>query len=329
MSEAAEEARLLRSLNRQPGTPVRKYSNPTPPAPAATTTSPTVATTNATVGGWRERRATLDKERAEREREELEQRRVKAAQVHAGDGVESASLLSDGGVGRDESDVVEAENARIERRFQASLDNAVRVERPVQFKFSDKFDRDWPVQSFDAEQFVARLADEINALRLNPPAWCATLTELRACFDGATYRSPTASGVKSDTDEGVAAVQDAIDVLRGLTPLAPLAVAAPLAAACATFTDANREQLSPPVGAKARRDMFGSSHAYAELLNVGGATPKEVVLLWLISDGNANRKNRKALLNPAATHFGAAAVRNSSVFQVTFCAIAENFVEKK
>lgn len=288
-----------------------------------------MASTHAAVGGWRERRATLDKERAERERVELEQRRAKAAHVTAGDGVESGSLLGEGGVGREESEVVDLENARIERRFQASLDSAVRVERPPVFKFSPAFDRDWPVQQFDADRFVARLVDEVNALRANPPAWCATLDELRACFDGVTYRSPTASGVKSDTDEGVAAVQDAVDVLHALTPLAPLAFAPALAAACASFTDANRDQISPPTGAKARRDNAGMAHAYAELLNVGGATPKEVIFHWLVSDGNAARKNRKALLNPAATHFGAATVRNSAVFQVTFCAIAEQFVEKK
>jgi uncharacterized protein YkwD len=335
MSEAAEEARLLRSLNRQPGTPTRKFSNASsssPSSPPAPAPAATVASTVATVSGWRERRATLDQERAERERVELEQRRAKAAATAAGDGVESGSLLGDGGVGRAEADVVELESARIERRFQASLDSAVRVERPAPaFKFSAAFDRDWPVLADDAAdsaQFVRRLVDEINALRANPPAWCATLDELRACFDGATYRSPTASGVKLDTDESLAAVQDAADVLRALTPLAALAPAPALDAACAAFTDANRDQISPPVGAKARRDAAGSAHAYAELLNVGGATPKEVIFHWLLSDGNAARKNRKALLNPAATHIGAATVRNSAVFQVTFCAIAEQFVAK-
>jgi uncharacterized protein YkwD len=71
------------------------------------------------------------------------------------------------------------------------------------------------------------------------------------------------------------------------------------------------------------------SSADVELLNVGGASPTEVVLQWLVADGSDSRKSRKALLNPAATHIGASAVRNRSCYQVTFCAVAENFVARK
>jgi hypothetical protein len=217
MSEAAEEARLLRSLNRQPGaSPARKFSSPATPATPtptpATPAEPTVASTHAAVGGWRERRATLDKERAERERVELEQRRAKAAHVHGGRwrGKRAVCWVRAAWGGRSPR-WLNLENARIERRFQASLDSAVRVERPPAVQvLCRRLIAIGLCKQFDADQ-ICRSIGQTRSMRCvaNPPAWCATLDELRACFDGVTYRSPTASGVKSDTDEGVAAVQDA------------------------------------------------------------------------------------------------------------------------
>lgn len=317
----------MRSLNRQGAPPARKSSVPPSPTVVAAAAPPTVASTHATVAGWRERRATLEQERAEKDKAELAAR---AQQAQGRGEVVSECIVGETGIGRGESETVELESQRVARHFQTSLDSAVRLDAPIEkkFHFSAAFDRDWNVTSLDEVRFVRRLVDEINALRADPPAWLATLDEFRACFNGATYESPTASAVKSVTDEGVAAVQIARDVLAALSPLPLLTLAPGLSLSCASFTSTQTGELSPPTGAKARRELHGSSAAYVELLNVGGATPKEVVLQWLVADGQETRKNRKALLNPAATHIGAAAVRNKNCFQLTFAAIAEGFKPK-
>jgi hypothetical protein len=318
----------MRSLQRQPGhggAAVRKSSSPAAPVPAAQP-APTVASTTATVAGWRERRSTMEKERAEQQQRELQLRQANANQGE----VVSESIVGDTGIGLSESEVADLESSRVERHFKSSMDAAVLAE-PIEkkFHFSPAFDRDWSLTPFDEARFVRRLLEEVNALRADPPAWCATLNEFRACFADKRYESPTQSQVKTDTDEGVAAVQLASDVLAKLSPLPPLTVAHELSLACATFTATQTGELSAPTGAKARRELHGLSSAYVELLNVGGASPKEVVLQWLVADGSDSRKSRKALLNPAATHIGASAVRNRSCYQVTFCAVAENFVARK
>jgi uncharacterized protein YkwD len=327
-SEAKEEERLMRSLQRQPGhgaAAVRKGSSAAAPVVAAP--APTVASTTATVSGWRERRSTMEKERAEQQQRELQLRQANAGRNGE---VVSESIVGDTGIGLSESEVADLESSRVERHFKSSMDAAVLLEpTEKKFHFSAALDRDWSLAPFDEARFVRRLLDEINALRADPPAWCATLNEFRACFADKRYESPTQSQVKTETDEGVAAVQLASDVLAKLSPLPPLAVAHGLSLACATFTATQTGELSAPTGAKARRELHGLSSAYVELLNVGGASPKEVVLQWLVADGSEARKSRKALLNPAATHIGASAVRNRTCFQVTLCAVAENFAARK
>lgn len=157
---------------------------------------------------------------------------------------------------------------------------------------------------------------EINRMRTNPSAYAAWLEDVKAYYDGTTLAFPNEERVQ--TVEGVAAVEDAIAVLRQLDPLPPLEYSAGLNRAAhdhvqdlirigaLTLTGSDGSQPEERVG------RYGELSGQAmELLNYGNQTAAGLVMQLVISDGNPNRTSRATLLRSDFTVMGVGCDRMS------------------
>src|SRR5262245_41882724 len=78
------------------------------------------------------------------------------------------------------------------------------------------------VASVPLSQYEQQLLDEINSARTNPAAYVSFLLEYRTYYHEKSVRFP--DGRILVTNEGVAALDEAIAFVRSLNPIAPLEV---------------------------------------------------------------------------------------------------------
>lgn len=141
------------------------------------------------------------------------------------------------------------------------------------------------------------LLKEINEARAHPDVYAGYLEKLKPLFKGKIYRSTL------ETQEGWAAVEDAIAFLRTSKPQGPLNFSKGLRQAAATHATAQGG--SGATGHKGEGGMiedrvkpFGTwQGGIGENLSYGSESARERVLTWLIDDGFSTRGHRKRLLS--------------------------------
>jgi uncharacterized protein YkwD len=151
---------------------------------------------------------------------------------------------------------------------------------------------------------------ETNAVRRDPSAYAGHLERMLPRFEGNVLERPGRTYLR--TDEGPAAVREAIASLKARRPVAPLGWSAGLSAAAA---DHVRDQ--GPVGGLEHRGTDDSDPAsrtnrygqwiqgVAENIAYGENPGREVVIQLLVDDGVSDRGHRNNLLDP---NWGAAGV---------------------
>ncbi|SRR6266404_6147631 len=146
------------------------------------------------------------------------------------------------------------------------------------------------------------LLTEINQARANPGAYASYLENLKPFFKGKAYQ-PTGR-LALTTQEGWAAVDDAIQFLRATKPLGPLGTSTGLSlSALAHVRDQSGSGGTGHKGTdnsliEQRVKPFGTwQGAIGENLTYGNDSARERVLTWLIDDGFATRGHRKRLLS--------------------------------
>lgn len=127
-----------------------------------------------------------------------------------------------------------------------------------------------------AAELEAQVLEEINRLRTNPPRYAQWLRTLRRYYDGTTLQLPGEPPVT--TQEGIAALEEAIAALENRRPVLPLSASAPL-------------NLHVQ-GMLRDRASLGEGH---QLLN--HRTPLWSILQWVVADGDRSRQGREALLS--------------------------------
>jgi uncharacterized protein YkwD len=167
----------------------------------------------------------------------------------------------------------------------------------------------------DVADVMAGISDrevlaEINLARTNPVGYAEFLKEFRGHFQGKSYQLPGMNTVV-ETNEGVAAVDEAIAFLAGRKALPPLKWSAGLAAAAAEL--AREQSRSGDTGHKgvqsggiaARINRHGiSGRVIGENIGYGPNSPRGMVMQLLIDDGVPNRGHRKNHFNAAYTQAG-------------------------
>lgn len=143
------------------------------------------------------------------------------------------------------------------------------------------------------------LLSEINQARANPEMYASYLEKLKPLFVGKVYKGTLA------TEEGWAAVEDAIAYLRTTKPQPPLDVSTGLCSAA--LGHVKDQSGSGSTGHKSgssggmiedRVKPFGTwQGGIGENLTYGNESARERVLTWLIDDGVASRGHRKRVMS--------------------------------
>jgi uncharacterized protein YkwD len=146
---------------------------------------------------------------------------------------------------------------------------------------------------------------EINAARVDPPAYAAKLRKYRAWYQGKLVREP-GDPVGRMTTEGTAAVDDAIAWLEKLPPRPPLKMSPELASAAARFAaDAGSAGLVGHVGSNGStvggRFLAAGVRAALreETIALSAETAEAAVRQLIIDDGVSTRGHRSIIFEPS------------------------------
>jgi uncharacterized protein YkwD len=143
------------------------------------------------------------------------------------------------------------------------------------------------------------LLKEINEARAHPDVYASYLEQLKPLFAGKIYKGSL------QTEEGWAAVEEAIAFMRTMKPQPPFNVATGLCSAA--LTHVKEQSGSGATGHKSassgamiedRVKPFGSWQGnIGENLSYGSDSARERLLTWLIDDGFASRGHRKRVMS--------------------------------
>lgn len=185
----------------------------------------------------------------------------------------------------------------------------------------------------DWTRLAREVVDEANRMRRNPAAYAEYLDAMLPRFDGTLLQRPHRSYLR--TEEGAAAVREAIRVLRVTAPMAKMEWSPGLALAA---RDHVRDQ--GPVGGTQHRGTDGSRPAQranrhgewrgavAEAIAYGENPAREVVLQLLVDDGVPDRGHRTTLLDPGWGHAGAACGPHRDYGQICVVDLAAGYTER-
>ena len=160
--------------------------------------------------------------------------------------------------------------------------------------------------------YEKQLFEEINYARANPHEYVKALELFKKNYRGNQIHYP--EGGVLVTNEGVAALDDAINFLRTIKPLPPLDLRSGMVkAAKAHVTDLVSTGKSGHRGSDGsqpgqRLDRFGTwDQSYGENIVYESRTPRYDVIGMIIDDGTANRGHRENLFAPEFRVVGVAA----------------------
>lgn len=172
---------------------------------------------------------------------------------------------------------------------------------------------------------------EINRIRQHPKAYAAYLKSLRGYFEGTLWRLPGRIPIR--TQEGVAALDEAVAFLESVEPCAPLAFSERLFHAALELV---REQ--GPTGQTGHRGPSGSTSQTrilrqgpvglcGEIINYGPELPRMTMLQLVIDDGVPNRGHRKNIFNTEFKIAGAAIGAHQVYGSMTVVDMADGFTD--
>jgi len=182
-----------------------------------------------------------------------------------------------------------------------------------------------------ATAFERAVVQEMSDARVRPLAYARHLKELRPAFEGTLWRLP--GKVPLRTEEGVAALDEAIRFLETARPVGPLRFNEGLARAAkahAHYLGARgllSHQGPDGSGPAGRLDRLGRWQSLvAENISTGEDDPRMVVIQLLVDDGVPSRGHRRNLFNPDLHQAGAGAAAHSQYGTVCVIDYADGFV---
>lgn len=144
---------------------------------------------------------------------------------------------------------------------------------------------------------------ELNRARSNPAGYAKKLEDFKRHYVGMYIYFAGRTQVK--TQEGVAAVNEAIEFLKSTAPVPLLRVSRGLCAAAKVHAeDQGPKGLVSHEGSDKstpdeRMNRFGRwGQAYGENIEYGNFTAEEIVMQLIINDGVPKRSHRKNIFNP-------------------------------
>ncbi len=184
-----------------------------------------------------------------------------------------------------------------------------------------------------ATAFERAVVQEMSDARIRPRAYAKHLRELRDAFEGTLWRRP--GRVPLRTEEGVAALDEAIAFLEAARPVGPLRFNEGLALAARRHAqDLGPRGALDHVGADGSRlsdrlNRLGTWHGLiAENISTGEPEARQVVIQLLVDDGVPGRGHRRNLFNPDLHQAGAGSAPHRDYRVVTVIDYADGFLLK-
>lgn len=191
--------------------------------------------------------------------------------------------------------------------------------------------RAWPLAAQDPS-FDRDIVVEMNRARTEPAGYASLLEEMLPRFRGRLYDRP--DRVTIETQEGAAAVREAIAVLRRTAATTPLVYSAGLSQAARDHAeDQGRDGGFGHAGADGSRmvdriSRYGTWRgSAAENIAYGSETARDVVIDLLIDDGVPDRGHRENILDPGLRFAGAGCAPHTEYRIVCVIDFAGEFTE--
>jgi uncharacterized protein YkwD len=174
--------------------------------------------------------------------------------------------------------------------------------------------------------------DELNLARTNPKRYAEFLSEMRPYFNGNRLERP--GEVILVTQEGVAAVDEAIKFLRSTQPVSALRSSRGMSLAAKAHVRDQQDGAMGHTGSDGsqpwdRMNRYGTwDNKVAENISYGGNTARGVVIQLIVDDGVPSRGHRVNMLNPAYRFVGIGCGAHARFNDTCTLDFATRFIEK-
>jgi len=182
--------------------------------------------------------------------------------------------------------------------------------------------------------FERAVVQEMSDARTAPRAYAKHLRELRGFFEGTFWHRP--GRVPLRTEEGVAALDEAIAFLEAVRPVGPLRFNEGLARAARLHAlDIGPRGALDHLGSdgaklSTRLNRLGTWHGtIGENIGTLEEDPRQVVIQLLVDDGVPGRGHRQNLFNPDFHQAGAGRAAHREYRVVTVIDYADGFVPNR
>ncbi len=181
-----------------------------------------------------------------------------------------------------------------------------------------------------AEALEVAVVKELSWARTAPREYARFLRELRPFFEGKRLKRPGQITVL--TEEGAAALEEAIAYLEKALPIGPLRWDEGLSRAARDHVrDQGRTQQTGhrgTTGSTLQQRLLKHGlplSTFGEVINYGAETPRMTVLQLLIDDGVPDRGHRRLIFNPDIHVAGAATGPHQEYEAMTVVNLADGF----
>ena len=180
--------------------------------------------------------------------------------------------------------------------------------------------------------FLSELVQEINKVRANPSSYADIIDSYKQHFQGKILKLPN-SNVGIKTQEGAEGYDECSRFLRSADsaePLIPSKGLTSIANELLVVVQRDPSEINT-VDMNSIIDKYGSFvGSFNRVMECGGATPEQVIINLLVSDGDRSRSQRDALLNKSLKRIGVASGKHD-IYRVAtviiFCTKFQNSVD--
>jgi uncharacterized protein YkwD len=176
---------------------------------------------------------------------------------------------------------------------------------------------------------------EMNKARMNPKLYAQYIRDLLPHYDQSTgaFNVPESDYVRQ-TNEGRRALHEAINFLETAEPVGALKISEPFSQSCKDLcADLGPKGkmgniMSDGTDPATRLNKYGRwKNKVGEILSYAAYSPRDVVIGWIVDDGQPPRPNRNSVFDGEFTVVGIASGPHAVHMRMVAAALAGNFVE--